>query len=96
MSAMRACPGNDETSYGFQLQPVYAVPFEDYVNTISYDWNANSDNRWTIPLGLGASKTFALSGGHGVELLLGAYKNVERPEGAAEWQLKWAINWLMP
>ena len=68
----------------------------NYVNTISYDWNADSDNRWTVPLGLGFSKTFALNNGHGIELLLGGYKNVERPQGAAEWQLKWAINWLLP
>ena len=69
----------------------------NYANTISYNWKADSSSdRWTIPLGMGASKTWALSGGHGVEFLLGLYYNVERPEGAAKYQLKWQVNWLMP
>ena len=67
-----------------------------YNNIISYDWNTTAGNAWTVPLGLGVSKTFALDGGHGVELALGAYYNAARPTGAADWSIKWAVNWLLP
>lgn len=65
-----------------------------YNNIISYDSNAaNSSNAWTFPLGLGISKTYAL-GGIGVEPLFGYYLNVAKPEGAADSQLKWSLNFL--
>ena len=67
-----------------------------YNNIISYNWNADSRNAWTVPLGLGVSKTFALKGGHGIDPLVGVYYNVARPDGAADWAIKWAITWLLP
>jgi hypothetical protein len=65
-----------------------------YNNIISYDWNASSGNEWTVPLGLGVSKTFALKSGIGIEPVLGYYYNVERPQGAAEQAIKWAVSIL--
>lgn len=66
-----------------------------YNNIISHDWSASSSNAWTVPLGLGVGKVFAL-GAHGLEPAIGLYYNVARPAGAADWTLKWAINWLLP
>ena len=40
-----------------------------YNNMITYDWNATSGNRWTVPLGLGVGKMIALKGGHGIEMV---------------------------
>ena len=40
-----------------------------YNNMITYNWDADSDNAWTVPLGLAVGKMFALKGGHGIELL---------------------------
>jgi hypothetical protein len=67
-----------------------------YNNIISYDWNASAGNGWTFPLGLGVGKMFALKGGHGIEPVVGVYYNAVRPDGAANWALKWAISWLLP
>ncbi len=83
------------------LQPMLFYNFGEtgwtvhYNNIISLDWRADSDNAWTVPLGLGVSKTFAL-GRHGLEPLVGVYYNVVRPQGATDWALKWAISWLLP
>lgn len=68
----------------------------NYVNTISYDWKADSGNQWTVPIGLGFSKTIALKSGIGLDMLFGVYKNVERPEGAADWTVKWGVSWIFP
>ena len=84
------------------LQPMifYNFPNGDgltvhYNNIISYNWNASSSNAWTVPLGLGVSKAFAL-GRHGLEPLVGVYYNAVRPQGAADWTVKWAVSWLLP
>lgn len=68
-----------------------------YNNMITYDWNAeDSSNAWTVPIGIAVGKMFAIKNGHGIDLFAGPYYNVERPEGAAEWTIKWGINWLIP
>jgi hypothetical protein len=84
------------------LQPMvfYNLPAAwniHYNNMITYDWNAkNSSNAWTVPLGLAVGKMFALKGGHGIEFFAGPYYNVARPDGAADWTIKWGVNWLIP
>ena len=94
--------GEEEGFSTSMLQPMIFYNLPDawnihYNNIISYDWNADeSSNAWTVPLGLGVGKMLALQGGHGIDLSLGGYYNVARPEGAADWILKWAISWLLP
>lgn len=69
----------------------------NYNNVIAYDWSAaDSSNAWTVPLGLGVSKTISTKGGLGIDFLLGYYYNVERPEGAADSVLKWAVSFIFP
>ena len=83
----------------FQPMLFYNLPNSwtiHYNNTISYDWSADSGNRWTVPVGIAASKTIATKNGHGFEFFVGPYYNVERPEGTADWTIKWGINWLLP
>ena len=67
-----------------------------YNNMITYNWDADSGNRWTVPLGLGVGKMIALESGHGLEFFAGPYYNVARPDGAADWTIKFGINWLLP
>ena len=64
-----------------------------YNNIISHDWNATSGNEWTVPLGVGISKTIAV-GKLGLEPLVGYYWNVVSPSGAADQALKWSVNFL--
>ena len=68
-----------------------------YNNSITYNWNADSGDRWQIPLGLTAGKTMAIGKeGHALDLSLGAYGLAERPKGGADWQLKFGISLFFP
>ena len=84
------------------LQPMFFYNLPNamslqYLGMITYDWNAeDSSNAWTVPIGLGIAKMFALKGGHGLELHIGPYYNAQRPDGAAEWTIKAGLNWIIP
>jgi len=62
---------------------------------ITANWEADSDNRWTIPWGLQVSKVTKI-GKQPVNLLLGYYKNSERPDMGAESQVRFQLNFLFP
>lgn len=92
--------GNYNTA---SIQPILfynidSIPgaYVGYNSVISADWEADSDNVWTVPLGLSIGKTFDMGGGHGLDLLIGPYWNAVRPDGAASWVLRFGVNWLFP
>ena len=68
----------------------------NYNNSITVDWKAPSGNRGSVPLGLGISQAFQLGGGHGLDIGLGGYYMVARPEGGPRAQLKILLSWLIP
>ena len=59
------------------------------------NWEADSDNTWTIPWGLQVSKVTKI-GKQPVNLLLGFYKNSEQPDGGADQQVRFQFNFLFP
>lgn len=67
-----------------------------YNAVTNLDWKAESSNRWTVPLGLSIGKTINLGDGYGLDLSIGPYYNVARPDGAADWMIRFSINWLIP
>lgn len=67
-----------------------------YEGTISADWQSDSDDMFTIPLGFVAGKTFDLGGGYGLDINLGPYWNAVKPDGAADWFLKFGLTILLP
>ena len=82
------------------LQPFvnYNLPDAWYVVTapiITADWEAESDDRWTVPIGAGVGKIVRL-GKLPVNAQASAYYNVVRPDNAAEWQLRIQIQLLFP
>ena len=62
---------------------------------ITANWEAESGNQWTIPWGLQISKITRF-GSQPVNLLLGYYINSEHPEGAADSQVRFQLNFLFP
>ena len=86
------------------MQPIVfyniaALPgsYVGYNNSVTYNWNADSGDRWQVPLGLTAGKTMAIGKeGNALDLSLGAYGLAERPKGGADWQLKFGISWFFP
>jgi hypothetical protein len=62
---------------------------------ITANWEANSDDRWTVPLGGGVGKIFRI-GKQPLNAQASAYYNVESPEFGADWQLRLQLQFLFP
>jgi len=60
--------------------------------TITYDWNADSDDAWTVPFGLQVAKTTAI-GKQLIKLNAGIEKNVVAPDAfASDWKFTLQIS----
>ena len=77
--------------YNFDAVPGLAL---GYNNMITYNHKATSGNKWNIPLGLTLSRTWVMGGGDGLDLGIGFYRVVERPDNAPDAQIKFSISWL--
>ena len=62
---------------------------------ITASWEADSDNRWTVPIGGGFGKIHRI-GKLPVNVSLAAFYNVETPDGGPEWSLRFQIAFLFP
>jgi hypothetical protein len=62
---------------------------------ITANWDADSSNRWTIPLGGGFGKMFAI-GEQKMNTKFEVYYNVKKPTGAPDWTLGWTLQFLFP
>ncbi len=60
------------------------------------NWKADSDNRWTVPVGGGLGKVFRL-GKMPINSQVGAYYNAVTPKDlGADWQLRFQVQFLFP
>ena len=76
----------------------YNLPDSWYLTSapiVTANWQADSDNRWTIPIGGGLGKIFRI-GKQPVNAQLSAYKNIETPEFGADWQIRLQLQFLFP
>ena len=62
---------------------------------ITANWEANSDNRWTVPFGGGVGKIFKI-GKQPMNVSAAAYYNVEKPDFGADWQARLQVQFLFP
>ena len=62
---------------------------------ITANWEADSDDRWVVPLGLGIGQIMKI-GDQPINLQASAYYNVEKPENGADWQLRLQVQFLFP
>jgi len=76
--------------YNFASKP---GTYLGYNNAITYNWQADSGNRTTIPLGATYGRTLLLGSGNGLDLNIGGYYLVERMQDAPRWQLKFGISY---
>jgi len=80
------------------LQPFfnYNLPKGWYLTTspiITANWEADSDNRWTIPIGGGVGRVFSI-GRQPINAQLSYYYNVEKPEftgGDSQLRAQWTF-----
>jgi hypothetical protein len=82
------------------FEPVISYNFESgwylsFDSTMTADWNAPADKRWTIPIGLDAGKAFQ-AGKQTLSLQFGTYYNFERAEGAARWLVRLQLSLIFP
>jgi hypothetical protein len=84
------------------LQPFVNYNFADHPGrylsfspVITANWESESGNRWTVPLGLSIGQIMKF-GQQPVNLQVGAYYNVERPEFASRWQARLQVQLLFP
>jgi hypothetical protein len=63
--------------------------------TMTYNWEASSDDAWTIPIGGGIGKIYHF-GETPVDLRFSTYWNVEAPDSAADWFAEFQIKFLFP
>ncbi len=92
--------GSDPSYNNLLIQPFvnYNFPGGVYVNSvpiITANWNADSDQRWTVPLGAGIGKIVRF-GRLPVNMQLGGYYNVVRPDDGPEWQLRAQVQFMFP
>ena len=62
---------------------------------ITANWEADSDNRWVVPVGGGIGKIFRI-GDQAFNFNTQAFYNVETPDFGAEWQLRVQVQLLFP
>lgn len=62
---------------------------------LTVNWKADSGQRWTIPVGGGVGKIFHF-GKLPVNMQLSGYYNVERPDDAANWQVRAQVQFMFP
>lgn len=93
--------GTEDDFESFAVQPMLFYNFESvpglvvgYNNMITYNVKARSGNKWNVPLGVTISRTFAFESGDGLDLGIGYYYVVERPNAAPDSQIKFAITWI--
>ncbi|GAB6058483.1 transporter [Desulfonatronum parangueonense] len=62
---------------------------------ITANWEADSNQTWTVPVGGGVGRLFFL-GRQPVNTSLQAYYNVEKPDFGADWSLRLSVQFLFP
>lgn len=89
---------NDVNFFTFQYFINYNLPNGWYLTSapiITANWEADSDQQWTIPFGGGFGKIMKW-GKQPVNAQLSAYKNVEAPDNGPDWQFRVQLQFLFP
>ena len=94
--------GDDERAdVNFLLAQVflnYNYPSGWYLTSapiITANWEAESGEKWTIPVGGGLGKVFKI-GKQPINMSSQVFYNAERPNNGAEWQWRLQIQLLFP
>jgi hypothetical protein len=85
-----------------QVQPTVNYTFRDNPNrylsfspTITANWEATGDERWTVPISLGLGQLLKF-GHQSATLQVTTYYNVVTPPGSARWTLELLVQFLFP
>ncbi len=81
-----------EINYNFRANPNRYLSFSP---TITANWQAGGDERWTVPVSLGIGQLVKF-GRQSVNLQATAYYNVVAPAGSGNWTLELLLQFLYP
>ncbi|MHC4521086.1 MAG: hypothetical protein ACYTAS_21035 [Planctomycetota bacterium] len=84
----------------FTLQPFVNYNLDDgwYLTSapiITADWEADSSDTWTVPVGGGIGKLHRF-GKQPVDFKIAGYWNAETPENGADWSIQFTVKLLFP
>jgi hypothetical protein len=79
-------------NYNFPSSPGRYLTFAPIITA---DWEADSDERWLVPLGLGIGQITRF-GGQPVNVQASFYYNVEAPQQAPDWQVRLQLQLMFP
>ena len=79
-------------NYNFPDTPGRYLSFSPILTA---NWEADSGQKWTVPLGLAMGQVMKL-GKQPVNLQLGAFYNVVRPDFASRWQIRFQFTLMFP
>jgi hypothetical protein len=79
-------------NYNFPASPGRYLTFSPIITA---NWEAESGEEWLVPLGLGIGQITRL-GKQPVNLQAAFYYNVERPDGAPDYQVRLQIQFMFP
>jgi hypothetical protein len=84
----------------FLAQPFinYNLPKGWYLTTspiVTANWEADNDERWTVPIGGGFGKIFSL-GTQPMNAQVQSFYNVEHPKFGPDWSLRFQLQFLFP
>ena len=87
---------------GLTFQPFinYNIPgspgtYVSFSPIVTANWEARSGQQWTVPLGLAVGQVLPV-GTQPINVQLGAYYNVVRPDIGPEWQIRFQLAFLFP
>jgi hypothetical protein len=70
----------------------WAVSFSPFITA---NWDAPDGNQWTIPIGLGLTRTVVFNH-RPMNLGVSYYSNIKHPDGAAGEQLRFIVTLIFP
>ena len=88
----------EENKFLFQYFANYNLPKAWYLVSapiLTANWNAVSDQQWTVPFGGGAGKVFKL-GKQPINVNAQGYYNAVKPDGWGDWQVRLQVQFLFP
>lgn len=62
---------------------------------ITANWETNSDDRWTVPIGGGVGRIFKV-GGQPMNAQVQTFYNVARPDFGPDWSIRFQLQFLFP
>jgi hypothetical protein len=100
MWSFAAAESDREVVTQFVIQPLININHEDgwylvSVPALTANRKADSDQRWTVPIGGGVGKLFRI-GEQPINIRLQGFKFVEKPDNAPDWVAKLSIALLFP